>query len=235
MIKALLFDFDGLIVDTESPIFKSWQELFEAHGCGLNMAIWSKIIGASADAFDPYDDLEKLLGHAVDRKALEPGRVAREHGLVLQQPVRPGVQDYLASARRLGLKTGIASSSTGDWVLWHLNRLHLTEYFDCIRTREHVERGKPDPALYLTIVSQFQVQPAEAIALEDSPNGVLAARRAGIFCVAVPNPLTCSLPLDHANLLLDSLADMPLERLIEIAGVDGRYQPGQILDSSTEP
>ena len=108
-----------------------------------------------------------------------------------------------------------ASSSSRNWVVGHLSQLGLLSYFDYIRCGDEVARKKPDPELYLAVLAALHIQAEQAIVLEDSPNGILAARRAGIFCVAVPNPLTSQLPLDHANLRLASLADMSLERLIE--------------------
>lgn len=98
----------------------------------------------------------------------------------------------------------------------HLSRLELIHQFGVIKCGDDVKQTKPDPELYLATVRDLGLQPSQAIALEDSPNGVLAAKRAGLFCVAVPSPLTKDLPLDHADLRLDSLADMPLEDLLKL-------------------
>jgi putative hydrolase of the HAD superfamily len=78
-----------------------------------------------------------------------------------------------------------------------------------------VYRSKPDPELYLNVLDKLGVSNSEAIVFEDSPNGILAARRAGIFTVAVPNQITRRLPLDGADLRLESLADLPLEQLLD--------------------
>jgi HAD superfamily hydrolase (TIGR01509 family) len=143
----------------------------------------------------------------------------RETSLILEQPVLPGVLDYLEGARRLGLRVGLASSSSCEWVLGHLSRLGLLNYFHEIRASEDVKRTKPDPALYLQVLHGLGVPAEQGVALEDSPNGILAAKRAGLFCVAVPNALTRRLPLDHADLRLESLADLPLESLlVEVEG-----------------
>lgn len=125
----------------------------------------------------------------------------------------------IAATQCLGL--GIAASSSRAWVVAHLDRLGVTDQFGAIVTADNVERVKPAPDLYLAAVAALGVRPDEAIALEDAPNGVLSAQRAGVFVVAVPNPLTGQLPLDHADLRLTSLADMPLEALIEV--VSGAY------------
>jgi HAD superfamily hydrolase (TIGR01509 family) len=215
MIRALIFDFDGLILDTEVPEFQSWQEIFQHHGCQLLVEIWAKCIGTSSDVFNPYDYLETQLGHTVNREAIRLRHRQRYAELLATQSVLPGVQEYLHDAQRLGLQLGVASSSSRTWVTGHLSRLGLINHFASIRCADDVQHTKPDPALYQAALEAFGLHAKQAIALEDSPNGVLAAKRAGLFCVAVPNALTRQLSLDHADLQLTSLADMPLEGLIE--------------------
>ena len=96
----------------------------------------------------------------------------------------------------------------------HLERLGLSEHFDCIKCADDVKNVKPAPELYLAVVDELGVRPEEAVALEDSPNGITAAQTAGTFCVVVPNPLTRQLSADRADLRLDSLRDVPLAKLI---------------------
>jgi HAD superfamily hydrolase (TIGR01509 family) len=216
MIHAIIFDFDGLIVDTESPIYQSWQEMYAAYGQPLPLERWSAVIGTYEEPFDPFADLEKLVGRQLDRQALLRQRGARETELVAQQSILPGVEQYLQDARRLGIKTAVASSSKRQWVVSHLERLGLLHFFDAVRVREDVKVTKPDPELFLSALSGLGITAQQAIALEDSPNGITAARRAGLFCVAVPNDLTRHLRLEHADLQVKSLADTPLEALLEI-------------------
>lgn len=215
MIRALIFDFDGLILETEEPIFVAWQEIYERHDCHLAYETWSSIIGTADYEFEPIAELERQLGQEVDRERLSRSQRQRELELILQQQPMPGVEGYLKDARQLGMKIGLASSSTCEWVTDHLGRLGLLGYFDSIYGSDDVERTKPDPALYLSVLADFALQPEEAIVFEDSPNGVLAANRAGIFCVAVPNAMTHGLPLDHADMRLESLADLSLGELLQ--------------------
>lgn len=218
-IHALIFDFDGLILDTEWPVYQSWVELYDEMGAELPFETWAGIIGTSSgEHFDPLALLESHVGPLPERQAVAQRRRAREHELVLQQPVLPGVVDYLNTAYQRGLKLGLASSSNLDWVGGHLERLGLRHYFQAVHTSDDVERTKPDPALFQLALQSLKVRPEHAIVLEDSPNGVTAARRAGIFTVAVPNPLTSRLDLSHADLVLTSLAEMPLEALLGRAG-----------------
>lgn len=213
-IRALIFDFDGLILDTEGPVFQSWQELYEAFGLRLELSEWAGYIGRAEGAFDFFAILQDRLGRKLD-EGLKKKRSARELQLIDRQPVLPGVLDYLQTARRLGLKVGLASSSSCAWVTGHLQRLNLLSYFDCLRASDDVQQAKPDPELYLAVLEAFQIDPQEALALEDSLNGMRSARAAGIYTVVVPNPLTDHMPLEAANLKLASLADLPLEKLLE--------------------
>ena len=214
MIKALIFDFDGLILDTESPEFQAWQEVFTEYGHDLGIDLWADLIGRPRTYFDMYTYFKELNGPSTDIDSLRKKRRARTVELVLGQPVLPGVRDYLAAARQNDLKVGLASSSGGDYVRGHLKRLELFEYFHSTRCFEDTDLHKPDPAPYLAVLGDLAVLPSEAIVFEDSPNGVTAARAAGIYCVAVPNPITQHLPLQHADRRIDSLADEPLPQLL---------------------
>jgi len=214
MIKALVFDFDGLIVDTEMSSYQTWQEIYAEHDCQLPFSTWAICIGGSPQLFDPCEYLEQQIGRPVLREEIRLRRRQRHIRMVEAQPVLPGVEDYLLSAKRLGLKIGVASSSRHEWVDTHLTRLGLIDYFDSIKCFDDVKRTKPDPELYLAVLDALGVHGQQAIALEDSPNGVIAAQQAGIFCVAVPNPVTSQLSLLHADLCLSSLTEVSLEQLL---------------------
>lgn len=214
MIKAVIFDFDGLILDTESPELQAWQEVFAEHGHDLHLKLWADLVGRPRAYFDMYAYFKELNGPASDIDALRQKRRARVMQLVLEQPVLPGVESYLNEARQMGLKIGLASSSSGDYVRGHLIRLELFHYFHATRCCEDTDSHKPDPGPYRAVLDELGVSPSEALAFEDSPNGVTSARAAGIFCVAVPNPITRLLPLDHADYRIDSLAHETLQQLL---------------------
>jgi len=215
MIRALIFDFDGLILETEHPIYQSWRELYHSLGCEIPFDIWSDTIGRSEGSFDPFDELERQLGRNVDRVKLGPPRRQRELELIADQPILPGVEDYLRLGRELGLKIGLASSSSCAWVTGHLQRLDLTEFFDSILGSDDVTNTKPAPDLYLVSLEKLGMRPDQAVVFEDSPNGVAAAKAADIFTVAVPNVITRQLSLEQADLCLNSLADIPLNELLK--------------------
>ena len=214
MIEALVFDFDGLILDTEGPIFQTWQELYQEYGCQLTLADWENCLGSAEGTNMFYDNLEEQLGQPVDMETIAPRLQTRELEMIEAQPVLPGVSEYIQRAGQLGLKLGVASSSTCKWVTGHLEKRGLRESFQCVLGSDDVKATKPDPDLYLSVVECLEVSADKTIAFEDSPHGVTAAKRAGLYCVAVPNPLTRQLRLDHADLLLESLDDLSLDELI---------------------
>jgi HAD superfamily hydrolase (TIGR01509 family) len=222
MIQAVIFDFDGLILDTEVPEFQVWQEIYQAHGCELPLSTWAAAIGTSLDVFDAHTYLEAQLGRLLDREHIREQRRQRCAELLNAQPILPGVEAYIAEAKRLGMQLGVASSSSRDWVVGHLARLGLSLHFDCVKCSDDVPRVKPDPALYQAVLEALGLQADQAIALEDSPNGIAAAKRAGLICIAVPNPLTCQLPLGQADLQLKSLAELPLQQLLGQLQQNGR-------------
>jgi HAD superfamily hydrolase (TIGR01509 family) len=216
MIRGLIFDFDGLILDTELPGVQCWQEIYQEYGCTFPASAYANSIGTLPRSFNVYDHLEAQIGRPLDRIALQQWRLQRCTELIEQQSVLPGVEDYLREAKQRGLKVGIASSSSREWVVGHLERLELLSLFDFLSCGDAVAATKPHPELYLIALSSLQLYPYEAIAFEDSPHGVTAAKAAGIFCVVAPNSVTRQLSLAHADLQLPSLAEMPFAQILEI-------------------
>src|SRR6202521_3441370 len=211
--RALIFDFDGLILDTEEPVYRSWLEVYQAHGEALPFERWVQTVGSTTAEFHPQHHLEERLGRSLSQEVLER-RIRRRTELILSQQLLPGIVQHIDTATALGLKLGVASSSTRDWVSGHLARLGILGRFKCVRCRDDVANAKPAPDLYLAVLDCLRVSASEAIAIEDSPNGVVAAKRAGMRCVAIPNSITESLDLSHADLVLRSLTEMSLPDLL---------------------
>jgi HAD superfamily hydrolase (TIGR01509 family) len=213
MIKAIVFDFDGLIVETETPILHAWQEVYAAYGQVLPVDRWKLTIGSDDSAFNALDELAQLVD-GLDVEAVRARRKARELELADEQPILPGVLTYLQDARQAGLKLAVASSSSYRWVGRQLLQRGLLTAFDCVITRDLVLHAKPEPDLYQLAVKVLEVNGDEAIALEDAPNGILAAKRAGLFAVAVPHEHTRQMDFSLADVCLNSLAETPLRELV---------------------
>lgn len=214
-IKGLIFDFDGTILETEMPEYESWRKIYSNYGEQLSIETFSKCLGASYREFDLVANLENILGRPLNREEM----LAEQEKLALEKiysiPPMPGVLDMLNQAKKYELKVGLASSSPRKWVEGHLSRLNLLSYFDCIYTMDDVDKVKPDPQLFIRTLKHLNLHPDEAIVLEDSPNGVIAAQAAGCFCIAIPNGISAHLNLDHANLVISSLEDVTLELLLK--------------------
>lgn len=214
MIKAIIFDFDGLILDTETPIYTAWKQLYESHGCLLSVEEYAGCLGSDYHAFNPYEALEAHIGRKPDWGTLRPKMVQTYRSLIDENDALPGVRRLVADAREAGLRMAVASSSTHEWVTGHLNRLGLLEAFELFRTRDDVENLKPAPDLFEAARTALGLKRDEVFVLEDSPNGIRAAKRAGIFCVAVPNTMTRNLPLNDPDLVVASLEEAPLDFLL---------------------
>ena len=213
-IEAVVFDFDGLILDTEGPVFTAWQEEFEAHGCPpLTLEEWAAEIG-TAGGLDLVDLIRTRATRPFDEAAMHDRRRVRRDVLLAGETTRPGVEAWLDEADALGLTLAIASSSPIEWVEEHLARLGLRSRFACVSCYSDGVAAKPAPDTYLAACVALGVAPAAALALEDSPHGVAAAKAAGLRCVAVPNAITAGLDLSGADLFLSSLADASLRAVI---------------------
>lgn len=207
-IRALIFDFDGLILDSEYIEFQVWQEIFQSFKAQLPLQEWVKCVGTSLDAFDPFEYLQAQIHFPLDLMQIRSQQDRNVAVLIEKEPPLPGVAELLQAARSAGIKIAVASSSSRQWVEGHLTRLGLLHYFDVVCTSENVEKVKPDPALFLCALKKLDVSAGEAVIFEDSLNGLTAARAAGIFCVIVPNRITSGLDFSNAGMILPSLADV---------------------------
>ena len=154
-IEALVFDFDGLILETEGPAFDTWAEIYREHGHVLPLEQWHLSIGTDR-GFEPVDYLAALVGDGLDRVATQKRRDARKDELIAALDVMAGVREYIDDARRLGLKMAIASSASRRWVVGHIERLGIHAHWDAVLTRDDVARSKPSPDLYVAATKALQ-------------------------------------------------------------------------------
>lgn len=213
MIRAIVFDFDGTILDTESVWYESFREVLEEHGAELPLEVFAKGIGTYDDGMFRY--IAERLGSEAMLEAVKQEAGRRHHAKAQALRPRPGVDAYLKDARRLGLRIGLATSSPRSWVEPFLASHGMLSYFETLCTQDDVERVKPDPALYRLAVERLGVAPAEAAAFEDSANGAKSAVAAGLRCVIVPNPMTESLDFERYDLRIRSMEELSLEALLD--------------------
>ncbi|TCZ79485.1 HAD family hydrolase [Paenibacillus albiflavus] len=213
-MKAIVFDFDGLIMDTETPCYDAFREVYREYGVDLPLETFAQCIGTSNDVFNPVTYLSECLGRLIEEEVVQEQFLAKYNAKVESIELRPGVLDYLEAATRLGIKIGLASSSQMDWIIPKLKRCGIADYYISVRTKDHVTRVKPDPELYLQSLEALGVSGSEAIAFEDSLNGLRAAKQAGLHCVVVPNDVTRHLPFAEHDLLLNSMKEKSLEEVI---------------------
>jgi HAD superfamily hydrolase (TIGR01509 family) len=213
VIAAVVLDFDGLIVDTETPIFEAWLAAYRRRGCSVGLDEWQHALGTHG-GFDPLTHLETLLGGTLGREGvLAEVKEATAKGCD-GQPLLPGVEALLRDAKALGLGRAVASSSSCGWVDGWLRRHGIRDLLDVVVARDDVRKVKPDPELFLLAASRLGVDPAACLVFEDSPNGMRAALAAGMRCVAVPNTLTRPLARPDVDLVLGSLAERPLAAIV---------------------
>lgn len=217
VVRGLVFDFDGLIVDSEMPVYRAWSEVYGRFGQELPLGVWKSVVGHGPGYFDPVADLGRRLQRDLDRDVLRAQYRARQLELMAAEPVLPGVREWRDEAAAMGVRLGVASNSRQGWVTGNLERLGL-DGFQCIRCFDDVGRAKPEPDIYLAVLDCLGLAAGEVIALEDSPSGVQAAKAAGLFCVAVPGLLTADADYSAADLVLTSLAERTFGEVASQAG-----------------
>lgn len=214
MVKVIIFDFDGLVFDTETYDLEAFQELYKKYNVDFSLEDWINSIGSSL-RFDPYERLLVKFPE-ISRDNIRTERSNLYQELLEGKTPREGVEDYLERAKQLGIKIALASSSTRSWIDFHIDKLGIISYFDYICTSDDVENVKPEPDLYNKVLSYFEISPKEAVVFEDSPNGSLASIRAEVPCVIVPNETTKLLKFDERVLLrLNSKKDMTLDEVLK--------------------
>jgi HAD superfamily hydrolase (TIGR01509 family) len=222
MITALIFDFDGLIIDTETPAFASRQMIYAGYGLELALERRQHALGSNR-SFDAVAHLVTLLeqgptperAHTLDHAEVRARRQQLKQRLSADQPLLPGVLTKLDEARAMGLPCAVASSSGRDWVAGWLRRHAIYERFVCVRTGDDVAATRPAPDLFLSAAAGLERSPEQCMVFEGLPNGILAARAAGMRVVAVPGAISRHFDLPPADLVLPALDALPLDALLQ--------------------
>ena len=209
MIRGLVFDFDGLVIDSESALIDAYADIHAKYGMPFERQSFLESVGHADYTFDPWHAFEKR----ADRAALEVERQKRNRERMLQQPLLPGVQALIDSAHAAGLRLGVASNSRHPHVDGNLQRLGLFAKFSATACRDDVPSPKPEPDVYRLAVNRLGLRPHECAALEDSQTGIIAAHRAGLKTVAVPGPSTRHHDFAQADWLVGSLVAVTVPEL----------------------
>lgn len=214
-LEAVVFDFDGLIIDSEWAIFETAVAAFEAHGHTLTVEAWATIIGTNSDVDETWWDTicaaSGITGftQADFEAAYEAQPRERDH-----LPAMPGVLELLDELDGAGIPVGIASSSSRRWLERHTRRLGIYDRFGCLVGSDVVGGvGKPAPDVYVRACADLGADPTRSVALEDSAHGATAAKAAGLAVVAVPGRITIHNDFGHADLVVSSVADVGLDVL----------------------
>ncbi len=226
--KAVLFDFDGVIIDTEWPIYESWKRVYEGEGHELGIETYVQCIGSDFDTWSPEKYLEELTGKEFDWPAINAKRQVELEGDLVGVEVLAGVREMfealgvggdgsfgagvsdVSESDRLifrEMKLAVVSSSTHRWVDAWLEKLGLVELVDEVICRGDAACIKPAPDLYEEAVKRFSLAAGECLVIEDSLNGVKAGNAAGCVTVAVPSRLTGCLDFSEADLVIGSLVE----------------------------
>lgn len=203
-LEAVVFDFDGVILDTESAEFAGWEHTFRHYGTFLDPAEWAKCVGTGPLGFSVTDHLQSLVPTADHREAERLACSVRDNLIRDLQP-RPGVDKLISDLQCHGVPVGIASSSRAVWVNGLLGHLGWARRFKVVHNRDTVGSTKPNPASYLAACRDLGADPALTVAIEDSTNGLKAALAAGMVAVVVPNPVTKGYDFTGAHVRLESL------------------------------
>lgn len=200
--RALLFDFDGLIVDTEWPIYQAWHDTFREHGHSLPLETFNQCIGTDFNTWSPKSHLEDLTGSTIDWHQLDEARQASIEKNLEGVPPMPGIPEAVQAGQTAGLKLAVVSSSSHRWVDGWLEKIELFARFDTTVCRDDAPRIKPAPDLYQEAARQLEMDPRDCLVVEDSVNGIKAARAAGMQTVAIPNRVTACCDFSLADLVL---------------------------------
>ena len=215
-LAAVVFDFDGLIIDSEWAIYETACAAFAEHGHDLSVEAWGTIVGLSGDDEEAaWSTLCEAMGIGTfDRAAFAASYAAQDRSDRDSLPLLPGVEALVDGLVSEGVPIGVASSSSLDWLDRHLGRLGLAPHFGTVVGADVVGGvGKPAPDVYLRACADLGVDPSRSVALEDSSHGVTAAKGAGMVAVAVPGALTRAHDLSHADLRVASVGDLTVPLL----------------------
>lgn len=206
--SAVLFDFDGVLVNTEWAIYQAWLRTFRSHGHDLPLEVYTRCIGSDFATWSPKTHLEDLSGLAFDWHDLDARRQEEILRDLTGEGTMPGVIGLLEQLARTEIRRAVVSSSSHHWVDGWLEKLAFADHFETVVCRGDAPRIKPAPDLYLEAARRMGLRPADCLVIEDSLNGVRSAKAAGMDVWVVPNRVTESLDFSEADRVFSSLVEL---------------------------
>jgi len=217
MIEGFVFDFDGLILDTEMPQFNCWKEIFQKYGSTYTIRDWWKTFDTATSGYSPAEDLYQRMNGKVDRGLVNQWVDQKTSEILKKQPLLPGVEPFIRSAHEQGIKLAVATSSSPEWAMPFLEKFDLVQFFDVVLTSRDVQKVKPDPTLYQLAIEKLGLAPDSAMAFEDSFNGLQSAKSAGIYCTVVANQITREMDFRRADKIVASFDQISVEEMRHFA------------------
>ena len=209
MVKAIVFDMDGVLFDTERLCINSWQKVADKYhlgdisapciaSIGVSREKGKEIFKATVSKDFPYEKMRNEVSSLCHKEIAENGL-----------PKKSGVNEILTFCKEKGFKIGLATSTRRQTVISHLERAKILSFFDEIVCGDEIENSKPSPEIYIKACKKLSVEPQEALAVEDSYNGVISSTTAGMRCIMVPDVLVPNEEMEKlAFKILDSLSSV---------------------------
>jgi len=214
MLKAVLMDFDGLILDTENLAYEIYKNWFTQNH-DIELTINDFLVCVGSHPRDLIDFVEKENNIKIDQKPFyrETETLKTEKSKIL--PPREGVEEFIKSVKGRGLKLILTTSANRNKPLTHLRRLGLLKYFDDLVTADDVDYIKPEPDLFNKAIDILKVKKNEALIVEDSLNGLIAGNKAGVPVLVCPNAITNNFSFEKAYTTVDSLSEISIDSIIK--------------------
>lgn len=208
LASAVLFDFDGILVDTEWEIYQAWLETFREHGHDLPLSLYTRCIGSDFDAWSPKLHLEELTRLNFDWIQMDERRQIRIRSALSKHGPIDGVVAVLKLLREIGIPMAVVSSSSHHWVDGWLEKLELMGFFQEIVCKGDAPKIKPAPDLFIEAALRLRVKASDCLVIEDSLNGLNSAKAAGMMAWMVPNRVTAKLDFTRADRVFTSFLEL---------------------------
>lgn len=211
-IKAVLFDMDGVLINSEPMHYRMWKEAFHDHGLEISYDVYKGCIGTTYAflmdlIWENYSRDFRGDQKLIEERAVIEARMLKEEGF----PEMPGVREMVRRLHEAGFLLAVASSSPLERIKAAVDYIGAGQYFSLLNSAENVAHSKPAPDIYLDTAKRLGAAPEECIVLEDSENGSIAAVSAGMICVGLDNPDSGEQNLEHAAVIIRTLQEFTPE------------------------